>query len=335
MENHYTSYLNVSVEILRALELAMKVPYGSLSEKCTGKASGLRISHRSPIPAADMERGDVSRVWPHTDLRLITLFFQDVREAWNEMVINVNEALERWTNGELPAGVHQVTVPPGLKGKDDSTLPSRFSSPIFFKADRIHGAILLGGWSLGWYLSVAMAHMLAQDRSTDITVAGLLLIDSPYHTLWAEKGDSYDEHSKPPMVNVPPLCKSPLYNDEDIQLTTRSGCFRVKRGTILYKPTTGNWIRRQTDEFRDDPLLGWEQSYLSFIKAVLELDSDHYGIFNKYNRKHMQHVTSQVKAALEILESLEVGRHRYGRFQALEYSSRKDLAAKFEELCAA
>ncbi|RYP08066.1 hypothetical protein DL765_008922 [Monosporascus sp. GIB2] len=69
------------------------------------------------------------------------------------------------------------------------------------------------------------------------------------------------------------------------------------------------------------PLMVNEQSYASFIKAVLELDSDHYGTFNKYNRKH-------VKAALEVLESLEASRHGYGGFQALVYPSREDLAAK-------
>lgn len=155
MENHYNLCLDMSFEIMRALELGMKVPYGSLSEKCKGKASELRISHYPSISVADMERGDVSRIWPHTDLGVLTFLFQDAvggleiedrddkgsffpvqREAWNEVVITVSETLERWTNGELPAGLHRVTVPPGLKGKDDSALPSRFSSAFFVKADR-------------------------------------------------------------------------------------------------------------------------------------------------------------------------------------------------------
>lgn len=47
----------------------------------------------------------------------------------------------------------------------------------------------------------------------------------------------------------------------------------------------------------------------------------------------MQHVTSQVKTALEILETVEVGRYGYD-----DYSAREDLAARLEpleELCAA
>lgn len=214
--------------------------------------------------------------------------------------------------------------------------------------EAIRGPILLGGWSLGGYLAVTMARMLAQDWSTGITVAGLLLIDSPYHIPWAEKGDSddHDGPSEPLMVNLPPLVQkafdhcevmlkpwtvpswdSPAFNGEDVQLTTGGESFRVKGGTILYKPFMGSWAtidrpvkpanhqtadtctpppavmlrctRRKEvadgttkpyriDTFRDDPLLGWEQRYPSFIKAVLELDSDHYGIFNKYNGKHVR-----------------------------------------------
>jgi hypothetical protein len=208
----------------------------------------------------------------------------------------------------------------------------------------IHGAILLGGWSLGGYLSVTMARMLAQDGSTDITIKGLLLIDSPYHVPWAGKEDPYAGHSNPLMENLPPLVQtafdqceamlkpwavpswdSPVFNGEDMQLTAAGQRFQLKCGTILYKPIMGNWItvdrqmhppkqivsgfapppavmlrctRRKEvadgtskpcriDAFRDDPLLGWEQNYPSFIKVVLELDSDHYGIFDKYDGKHV------------------------------------------------
>lgn len=155
MEEHYASCLKVSLELLSALELALKLPRGMLSSKCANEASELRLSHYPPISVPDMERGDTSRIWPHTDLGVITLLFQDEvggleiedrenkgtffpvrREAWNEMVINVSETLERMVNGQLPAGLHQVTVPRELKGKQDATLPPRYSSAFFCKADR-------------------------------------------------------------------------------------------------------------------------------------------------------------------------------------------------------
>lgn len=155
MERHYHSCNKVSIELLAALELALKLPEGVLSSKCANESSELRLSHYPSISVQDMERGDTSRIWPHTDLGVITLLFQDEvgglevedrdnkgvffpvrRENWNEMVVNVSETLERMTNGQLPAGLHQVTVPRELKGNAEATLPSRYSTAFFCKADR-------------------------------------------------------------------------------------------------------------------------------------------------------------------------------------------------------
>lgn len=155
MERHYASCDKVSIELLSALELALELPQGSLSSKCANESRELRLSHYPPISVQDMERGDTSRIWPHTDLGVITLLFQDEvgglevedrdnkgvffpvrREAWNEMVVNVSETLERMTNGKLPSGLHQVTVPRELKGNAEARLPSRYSTAFFCKADR-------------------------------------------------------------------------------------------------------------------------------------------------------------------------------------------------------
>lgn len=228
------------------------------------------------------------------------------------------------------------------------------------RATGIHGTIILGGWSLGGYISMAMARLLAEEDDRDgarITVAGLLLIDSPYHIPWAVAGANGDarpdgrrrqqQHSQPSMDGLPPLvakafeqCEAmlrswalpawprPACQGEDVEMTAGGRRHRVRCGTILYKPNGADWTtvdrpvhprppapaeprgcapppgvilrctkRKESadgpdrpcriDEFRDDCLLGWEKGYASLFKAAMEIDSDHYGVFDKYDRKHV------------------------------------------------
>lgn len=155
MEKHYDSCNYISVALLEAIELSLGLEIGSLSTKCSGGASEMRLNHYPPIKVGQMKQGKISRIWPHTDLGVLTLLFQDTvggleiedrkdkgnfapvpRERWNEMLVNVSETLERWTNGVLPAGVHQVTVPPKLKDDNEAVIPARYSNAFFVKADR-------------------------------------------------------------------------------------------------------------------------------------------------------------------------------------------------------
>lgn len=227
------------------------------------------------------------------------------------------------------------------------------------RATGIHGTIMLGGWSLGGYISMAMARILAEEdtrKGDSIKVVGLLLIDSPYHIPWdaagpdgdARSGVQRQQHSQPSVEDLPPLvatafeqCENmlrswalpawprPACQGADVEVTADGRRHRVRCGTILYKPHgAGEWttverpvhprlaapaephgcapppgvmlrcIRRKEsadgpdrpcriDEFRDDCLLGWEKGYASFVKATMEIDSDHYGVFDKYDRKHV------------------------------------------------
>lgn len=53
-----------------------------------------------------------------------------------EMIVNISETLQRWTNDSLPAGLHQVTIPRAMKEFQDATIPERFSVAYLCKADR-------------------------------------------------------------------------------------------------------------------------------------------------------------------------------------------------------
>ena len=158
MENIFEEMENVATEIMSALETALSLTPGTFCSKIThaGNASELRLLHYPSISLQEMQSGTVSRIWPHFDLGVITLLFQDGRCGGlefedrshrsgdttfhrveccdpNEMVVNVSETLQRWTNGRLPAGLHRVNVPEGLQG---DVVPERFTVAYFCKADR-------------------------------------------------------------------------------------------------------------------------------------------------------------------------------------------------------
>ena len=101
-----------------------------------------------------MTTGNVARAWPHTDSGVISLLLQDevggleledrqnpssfIRLSSNgtmEMIVNVADTLERWTNGVLRAGLHRVNNPENASGKGHGSIEERFFVVLFFKAN--------------------------------------------------------------------------------------------------------------------------------------------------------------------------------------------------------
>ena len=157
MEEFFKVLEGVAADIMAALELAFDLPRGAFVDMITheGNASELRLNHYPAIEVEKIKTGNVSRIWPHFDLGVITLLFQDEvgglefenrnqRGTFSrvdcssptEIVVNVSETLQRWTNGTLPAGLHRVDLPRNLENSDSGTLPERYSIAYFCKADR-------------------------------------------------------------------------------------------------------------------------------------------------------------------------------------------------------
>jgi isopenicillin N synthase-like dioxygenase len=63
----------ITLELLRALAIAMDVPDDTFVGLCQGHASELRLNHYPPIAVQTLEQGTTSRIWPHTDFGIITL----------------------------------------------------------------------------------------------------------------------------------------------------------------------------------------------------------------------------------------------------------------------
>jgi len=134
----------------------MGLPAGCFHDRMLAvHGSELRLNRYPEIDIADLNSGTVSRIWPHTDIGIITLLFQDgvggleiedpdnlghfepvVRQGPTEMVVNISATLQRWSNDTLHAGVHQVTIPQGWKGKSEGVVAERYSVAYLAKADR-------------------------------------------------------------------------------------------------------------------------------------------------------------------------------------------------------
>lgn len=161
--SHYQSCQKTSLQIIAAIEVGLDLPEGSLVDRCRQDASEIRLNHYPPVSLDRLADGRVKRTWPHTDFGIITLLFQDdvggleledrshpgtfvpvlptLPGAKSEMVVNISDTFQRWTNGVIKAGIHQVSPPPAYKLKSDTTngngiLPERHSCVFFAKASR-------------------------------------------------------------------------------------------------------------------------------------------------------------------------------------------------------
>jgi isopenicillin N synthase-like dioxygenase len=158
MESCFLQFQEVCLELMRAMEVGLEIPEGSFVDRCIPASSELRLNHYPKTDLAKLAEGKIKRTWPHTDFGIITLLFQDqvggleledrrvpgtfapvlpsAPDGPTEMVVNISDTFARWTNGVIRAGVHQVTVPPGMKGKTEGFCPDRYSGIFFFKAHR-------------------------------------------------------------------------------------------------------------------------------------------------------------------------------------------------------
>jgi isopenicillin N synthase-like dioxygenase len=156
MEKFYERSESISLHILEALEIALGVPSGSFLDMMRHNASELRLNHYPAISISDMREKNISRTSPHFDLGVITLLFQDkvggleIQDrsgqpgsfmsvpchGQSEMIVNIAETFQRWTNDSVLAGLHKVTIPESLKNLNDGVIEERFSIVYLCKADR-------------------------------------------------------------------------------------------------------------------------------------------------------------------------------------------------------
>ncbi|HEY9906414.1 MAG TPA: 2-oxoglutarate and iron-dependent oxygenase domain-containing protein [Thermosynechococcaceae cyanobacterium] len=129
----------VSPQVLRAFAIALQLPEDFFAFK-HGQNHFLRLLHYPPLTAAP-EAGQL-RAGEHTDYGSITLLLQDaiggleVRTRTGEwiaappipgtIVVNVGDAMQRWTNDRLCSTPHRVRIPTG-----EDAGRSRYSVALF------------------------------------------------------------------------------------------------------------------------------------------------------------------------------------------------------------
>lgn len=154
MENTFRQFEKVSLDILAALEVGMGIRSGSLTKMCDNGSSEFRLIHYPSMKAEDARGGMLSRAWPHYDIGVISLLFQDnvggleiddghggfesvITDSPTDLIVNASETIQRWSNDRLKAGLHRVTIPPTLTGGEEAWLPPRHSIVYFCKANRM------------------------------------------------------------------------------------------------------------------------------------------------------------------------------------------------------
>ncbi|KAI9708853.1 MAG: putative secondary metabolism biosynthetic enzyme [Candelaria pacifica] len=173
------------------------------------------------------------------------------------------------------------------------------------------GQILLGGWSLGGYIALEVAHILAQQR-TDLEVVGLIIIDSSLpRRLDNEKHTTSPHQQTRPLFlddTVPEQRKlqvqrcfaqatemlkawePPLWDVEGATQSYPAGSKNASYGapppTVLLRavdrvPDAGEegYADDPVDEWRKSRLLGWELYDRNFIQWVLDISGHHFNIF--------------------------------------------------------
>jgi len=158
MEEMYDICQKISLNIVAAMELGLNLEPGTLVKRCQKTASEIRLNHYPPVTIERLADGRVKRTWPHTDFGIITLLFQDHVGGLEledrshpgtfapvipaelgqptEVLVNVSDTFERWTNGVIRAAVHRVSAPANFEARIQGLLPERHSCVFFFKPSR-------------------------------------------------------------------------------------------------------------------------------------------------------------------------------------------------------
>ncbi|RYP75060.1 hypothetical protein DL770_007485 [Monosporascus sp. CRB-9-2] len=162
MESCYYAFQQLSMEVMSAVELGLDLPPDVMVARCQPVASEMRLNHYPLISLKSLSEGNTKRIWPHTDLGIISLLFQDqvggleIEDRPNSepnkrsfipvlpadpdgpssVVVLIGDTMQRWTNDLVPAGLHQVSVPPSMKTQTEGECPDRYSGVFFVKAHR-------------------------------------------------------------------------------------------------------------------------------------------------------------------------------------------------------
>ncbi len=133
-ESYYRAMARLAERVLSLMAIGLEMPAGFFSSFVDHHTSALRALHYPDLGTISPEPGQL-RAGAHSDYGTLTLLRQDdapgglqvrgVDERWHgvpavsgAVVVNVGDALERWSNDRWRSTVHRVVVPPPDAGRD-------------------------------------------------------------------------------------------------------------------------------------------------------------------------------------------------------------------------
>ncbi|KAL5341107.1 hypothetical protein BJX70DRAFT_74794 [Aspergillus crustosus] len=173
MESFYTSCQSLHLTLLRAIALSLSQGETFFTSRCSVNSSELRLNHYPATTTSNLQSGNMMRISSHTDFGTVTLLFQDSvggleiesqehsgvyipvlpsappspssadiskqKHGGKELILNVGDCLQRWTNDRLRSANHRVTLPlssTSKKEEEPEIVPARYSVAYFGKPDR-------------------------------------------------------------------------------------------------------------------------------------------------------------------------------------------------------
>lgn len=155
MNSYFQQCHDVHMGILRSLESALGLSDGRFVSLCCRNETELRLTNYPEIDVDSLRDGKRNRITEHTDFGTITLLWQDstggleVEDQYkpglfipvegrdmSEMIVNVGDTLQRWTNDTMYSVNHRVTIPVSMRERNTGIIAARKSIAFFGKANR-------------------------------------------------------------------------------------------------------------------------------------------------------------------------------------------------------
>ncbi|PFH61727.1 hypothetical protein XA68_16448 [Ophiocordyceps unilateralis] len=165
--------------------------------------------------------------------------------------------------------------------------------------------VLLGGWSLGGFLSLEVAKELARDSV--VRVVGILMVDSVFPI----RPDGYQGVVVPLDTSEENKTKNQILSARCLAEAHRMVCAwevpTCKQPKVVlvratgYVPTGGEG-NSVVDVYREDGMLGWEHHDKDMVDAVIDVEGHHFDIFA------FERIPATTEAIQRGLDMLEGGR---------------------------
>ena len=161
--------------------------------------------------------------------------------------------------------------------------------------------ILLAGWSLGGLLSLEVARIL--DADVRINIIGIVMIDSIYpsktppgNSIWSptepkSKNDFLSKRSMAVARQMLVTWSIPIWGNDAIRRRPDVVLIRARDAVKMEKNDTVHRV----DGHRGDRILGWGEYDPNLFKNVLDLDGQHFDLFDE---ERIKGTTAAIRKAL-------------------------------------